>query len=97
LSGEGGIGPNLTDNYWLHGGDIKDIFKTVKYGVPEKGMIAWKAQLRPVDMHRVSSYIKTLVGTEPANQKEPQGELYNQPEDSATDTLSQDAVGLLEK
>jgi cytochrome c oxidase cbb3-type subunit 3 len=98
MSGEGmlGLGPNLTDNYWLHGGSIKDVFKTIKYGVPEKGMIAWKAQLRPVDMHRVASYIQTLVGTEPANPKAPEGELY-QPEQSAKDTLSQDAVGLLEK
>ncbi|MEL6273952.1 MAG: cbb3-type cytochrome c oxidase N-terminal domain-containing protein, partial [Bacteroidota bacterium] len=39
--GEGGIGPNLTDQYWLHGGDITSIFSTVKYGVPEKGMVAW--------------------------------------------------------
>lgn len=95
-AGEGGVGPNLTDNYWLHGGSIKDIFKTIKYGVPEKGMVSWKTQLRPVDIHRVASYIQTLVGTQPANPKEPQGELY-QPEESATDTLSQEAVGLLEK
>lgn len=76
LAGEGGVGPNLTDPYWLHGGSITDIFKTIKYGVPEKGMIAWKAQLRPAEMHKIASYIMTLNGTEPANAKEPQGELY---------------------
>lgn len=74
--GGGGVGPNLTDNYWLHGGDIKDVFSTVKYGVPAKGMISWKDQLNPAQMQNVSSYILTLVGTDPANPKEPQGELY---------------------
>ena len=81
LEGGGGspvsVGPNLTDEYWLHGGDIKDIFKTVKFGVIEKGMIAWKDQLKPVDIHRVSSYILSLQGTNPPNAKEPQGELYS--------------------
>jgi len=74
IMGEGGVGPNLTDEYWIHGGTIKDVFKTIKYGVPEKGMISWQAQLRPKDMHQVSSYIMTLVGTNPPNGKEPQGE-----------------------
>jgi cytochrome c oxidase cbb3-type subunit 3 len=74
--GEGGVGPNLTDDYWLHGGDIKDVFKTIKYGVPEKGMIAWQAQLPPAEIHKISSYIMTLVGTSPPNGKEPQGEVY---------------------
>ena len=72
--GEGGVGPNLTDNYWLHGtGDIKSVFKTIKYGVPQKGMIAWKTQLRPADIHQVSSFILTLIGTNPPNGKEPEG------------------------
>ncbi|MEO0728634.1 MAG: cbb3-type cytochrome c oxidase N-terminal domain-containing protein [Bacteroidota bacterium] len=74
--GGGGVGPNLTDEYWLHGGDIKDIFTTIKYGVPEKGMISWKAQLRAGDMQRVASYILTLGGTTPANPKAPEGDLY---------------------
>lgn len=74
--GGGGVGPNLTDNFWLHGGDIKDVFSTVKYGIPAKGMISWKEQLNPAQMQNVSSYILTLVGTDPANPKEPQGELY---------------------
>ncbi len=76
--GEGGIGPNLTDQHWIHGGGIKNVFKTVKYGVPEKGMIAWSAQLKPADMQKVSSYILTLVGTNPPNAKEPQGEIWKE-------------------
>ncbi len=74
--GEGGVGPNLTDDYWIHGGDIKDVFRTIKYGVPEKGMIAWNTQMRPTDMQKVSSYIQTLHGTNPPNAKEPQGDLF---------------------
>jgi cytochrome c oxidase cbb3-type subunit 3 len=77
-AGEGGIGPNLTDKYWLHGGHINDIFKTIKYGVPAKGMVAWKAQLRDGDIQNLSSYILTLKGTNPANAKDPQGEIYEE-------------------
>jgi len=79
--GEGGIGPNMTDKYWIHGGDVTAIFKTIKYGVPAKGMIAWKSQLRPSDIQNVSSYILTLQGTNPPNGKEPQGELYEPTEE----------------
>lgn len=72
--GEGGTGPNLTDAYWIHGGTINDVFKTVKYGVPKQGMIAWQKKLTAKDMQNVSSYIITLQGTNPPNAKEPQGE-----------------------
>ncbi len=74
--GEGGVGPNMTDDYWIHGGDIKKVFSTIKYGVLEKGMIAWKDQLRPREIQELSSYILTLRGTNPPNPKAPQGELY---------------------
>lgn len=77
--GQGLIGPNFTDNYWIHGGSINDVFKTVKYGVPQKGMIAWQSQLTPVEMRDVSSYILTFVGTTPKNPpppKAPEGQLY---------------------
>ncbi|MEZ4940086.1 MAG: cbb3-type cytochrome c oxidase N-terminal domain-containing protein [Saprospiraceae bacterium] len=78
-SGEGTVGPNMTDEYWLHGGGIKNIFKTVKYGVPEKGMISWQSQLTPKDIQKVSSYILTLQGTNPPNGKDPQGEIWVEP------------------
>lgn len=74
--GEGGIGPNFTDEYWLHGGSIQDVFKVVKYGVTEKGMQAWKNELLPLQIQEVSSYILSLQGTNPPNPKEPQGERY---------------------
>jgi len=71
--GEGKVGPNLTDDYYLHGAGIKNIFHTVSEGVPEKGMIAWKKQLNPLQIQLVSSYVITLKGTNPANPKAPQG------------------------
>jgi cytochrome c oxidase cbb3-type subunit 3 len=74
--GEGKVGPNFTDKFWLHGGSINDLFKTIKYGVPEKGMISWQSQLNPRQMREVASYILTLQGTNPPNQKEAQGVEY---------------------
>jgi cytochrome c oxidase cbb3-type subunit 3 len=71
---EGGVGPNLTDEYWLHGGSVQAIFKTIKYGVPQKGMIAWQQKLKPDEIQNVASYILSLQGTNPANGKEPQGD-----------------------
>ncbi|MEH6308513.1 cbb3-type cytochrome c oxidase N-terminal domain-containing protein [Olivibacter sp. CPCC 100613] len=76
--GEGGIGPNLTDNYWLHGASIKDVFKTIKRGVPDKGMIAWEQQLSPSKIAQVANYILSLQGTNPPNAKAPQGDLNEQ-------------------
>ncbi|MFC5283912.1 cbb3-type cytochrome c oxidase N-terminal domain-containing protein [Pedobacter alpinus] len=73
-NGEGTVGPNLTDEYWLHGGSINNVFKTIKYGVPEKGMISWEKQLSPKQISDVSNYIESLKGTNPANPKAPQGE-----------------------
>jgi cytochrome c oxidase cbb3-type subunit 3 len=90
MAGEGGVGPNLTDEYWLHGGDIKSVFKTIKYGVPEKGMISWKSQLRPADMNKTASYIRTLVGTNPPNGKEPQGEKLQVENTMPTDSTALD-------
>lgn len=75
--GGGGIGPNLTDEYWIHGGDIKDVFKVIKYGVIEKGMVPWEDQLNPQEIQQVASYILNLQGTSPAAPKAPQGELYS--------------------
>jgi cytochrome c oxidase cbb3-type subunit 3 len=75
-AGEGGVGPNLTDEYWLHGGGVKNIFKTIKYGVPEKGMVAWSSTLKPADMQKVASFILTMQGTNPPNPKAPQGDIW---------------------
>jgi len=71
--GGGLIGPNLTDEYWIHGGTVNNIFKTLKYGVPEKGMIAWEKILTAKQTSDVSNFILSLKGSKPANPKEPQG------------------------
>lgn len=74
--GQGGVGPNLTDKFWIHGGGIKDLFKTITHGIPEKGMIAWEKTLNPIQIQQVSSYVLTLQGTNPPGAKEPQGEEF---------------------
>ena len=76
--GEGTVGPNLTDEYWIHGGSIQDLFKTLKYGWVEKGMKSWKDDLSPMQIAQVASYIRTLKGTNPPNPKAPQGDLYSE-------------------
>lgn len=73
--GGGGVGPNLTDEYWLHGNSIKDVFTVIKYGVVSKGMVPWQDQLSPEEIQQVASFVLSLKGTTPANPKDPQGEL----------------------
>lgn len=73
-AGEGGIGPNLTDEYWLHGGEVGDVFRTIKYGVLDKGMVPWEQNLTPAQLAEVTNYIVSLRGTNPPNAKEPQGD-----------------------
>jgi cytochrome c oxidase cbb3-type subunit 3 len=76
--GQGSVGPNLTDEYWIHGGGVKDIFKTIKYGYPDKGMQSWQTTYSPVQMQQLATYIRTLKGTNPPNPKAPQGDLYKE-------------------
>ena len=73
--GEGGAGPNLTDDYWLHKGSLNDIYHTIKNGYPEKGMQSWAAVFSPKEISFLASYVKSLYGTKPPNAKAPQGEL----------------------
>lgn len=91
--GGGGVGPNLTDYYWLHGNSIADVFSTIKYGVPAKGMISWKDQMSPAQIQEVASYILTLEGTEPANPKEPQGDFMERV-DVAEEEIAGDSVNI---
>jgi cytochrome c oxidase cbb3-type subunit 3 len=77
--GGGGIGPNLTDQHWILGGGIKNVFSTISEGGRDgKGMVAWKQILKPVEMAQVASYVITLGGTTPANPKEAEGELWEE-------------------
>lgn len=75
--GGGGIGPNLTDDFWILGGGIKNVFHTISEGGRAgKGMIAWKTDLKPSEMAQVASYVLSLHGTKPAEPKEPEGEIW---------------------
>lgn len=74
--GGNAIGPNLTDPYWLHGGELKDIFATIKVGVVEKGMPAWGKAMSPKDLRDVTFYVMSLVGTNPPDAKAAQGDLF---------------------
>lgn len=73
VDGGGQIGPNLTDDAWIHGGTIDSIYATVNAGVLAKGMPAWGKLLKPDEMTEVVAYVWTLHGTTPAKPKEPQG------------------------
>ena len=74
--GEGGIGPNMTDRFWLHGNTYENMVTTITEGVPEKGMISWKAMLNPEKIRQAAAFVYSLKGTNPPNPKAPQGEEY---------------------
>lgn len=91
-SGGGGIGPNLTDDNWILGGGIKNIYHTVSEGGRAgKGMISWKTDLKPSEMAQVSSYVMTLHGTNPADGKEPEGDIWKD-ENSAVDNVDVEVI-----
>lgn len=71
--GEGNIGPNLTDAYWLHGSRPEQIGLTIFQGVPEKGMPTWRGALSAEKIQQVAAYVISLQGSEPPNPKAPQG------------------------
>jgi cytochrome c oxidase cbb3-type subunit III len=94
-NGEGNaVGPNLTDEYWLHGGSLGDVFKTVKNGVPDKGMQAWSKTFSPTDIKNISSFILSLQGTKPANAKAAQGNLYEPAKASDSLSVKKDTTGV---
>jgi mono/diheme cytochrome c family protein len=72
--GEGGIGPNMTDEYYIHGSTLSNMIATILNGVPAKGMISWRPILKEEQILQVASYILTLHGSNPPNAKAPQGE-----------------------
>lgn len=90
--GGGDIGPNLTDEYWKHGGDIKDLFKVIRHGVQGTNMIAWEGFISPEKMQNVSSYILTLKGSNPENPKKPEGEIYKPAGEVKADSVQVQAI-----
>lgn len=74
MNGEGNpVGPNLTDDFWIHGCSFQNVFNIIKNGNPGKGMTAFKSQLSDERIQKVASYVMTLRGTNPPNAKAPQG------------------------
>jgi cytochrome c oxidase cbb3-type subunit 3 len=71
---QGIVGPNLTDDYWLHGGRPAEIYHTITEGVPEKGMVPWKSMLSPEEIAAVTVFVMSLHGTSPPNPKPPEGQ-----------------------
>lgn len=85
-NGQGLVGPNLTDQYWIHGGGIKNVYATIKNGVPAKGMISWQLVLTGKQIQEAGSYVLSLQGSNPAGAKPPQGEKWNETETASTTT-----------
>jgi cytochrome c oxidase cbb3-type subunit 3 len=71
--GQGVIGPNLTDKYWIHGGKPSQIAHTITTGVPDKGMVTWGGVLKPEQIRHVAAYVLSIRGSNPPNPKAPQG------------------------
>lgn len=87
--GGNSIGPNLTDEYWLHGGEIKHVFLTIKNGVVEKGMPAWGKAMTAQDVRDVAFFVMSLQGTNPPDPKAPQGDIFRQVKATADSTATQ--------
>lgn len=103
----GQIGPNLTDDMWINGGGIKNVFNTIMEGGRDgKGMVSWKATIKPSDIQKVASYVLSLQGSKPVNPKptEPEAKKWvdeNAPKDAAqpaaTDTTKVAAKEVVSK
>lgn len=87
--GGGIVGPNLTDKYWIHGGSIKNVYTTIKMGVPAKGMISWQLVFSQKQMQQLASYVLSLQGSNPLGGKAPEGALYIEPVVTSQDSLNQ--------
>jgi cytochrome c oxidase cbb3-type subunit 3 len=95
--GGGQIGPNLTDNYWILGGGIKNVFNTVMEGGRDgKGMVAWKASIKPSDIQKVASYVLSLQGTNPKDAKPTELEAKEWVEE-ATKVITKDTLKVTNK
>jgi cytochrome c oxidase cbb3-type subunit 3 len=95
--GGGQIGPNLTDNYWILGGGIKNVFNTVMEGGRDgKGMVAWKASIKPSDIQKVASYVLSLQGTNPKDAKPTEQEAKEWVEE-ATKVITKDTLKVTNK
>ena len=99
--GGGSIGPNLTDDHWILGGGIKNVFNTIMEGGREgKGMVPWKATIKPSDIQKLASYVISLQGTNPPDGKAPEGEIWvdeNAPKVEGESTTPTDTINTAAK
>lgn len=72
---QGLIGPNLTDDKWIHGGKVTQIFGTIAKGVPAKGMPPWGRAIAPDELAALVSYIRSIQGSTPPLPKAPEGKV----------------------
>ncbi len=92
-NGEGNaVGPNLTDKYWLHGGSLSNVFKTITNGVPDKGMQAWGKTFSSAEIKNIASYVLSLQGSNPANAKASQGDLFSPTAKADSSSVKKDSV-----
>lgn len=90
--GGGIVGPNLTDDYWIHGGGIKIVYATIKTGVPAKGMISWQLVFSQKQIQELASYVLSLHGTNPPGGKAPEGTMYVEKDSTTTVAQKIDSV-----
>ena len=90
--GEGMIGPNLTDGYWMHGGSPQAIAVSIRDGIPDKGMPGWDSSLSAEDIENLTGFILSIQGSEPANAKAPEGTLYEAEPEAAVQVSDDPAV-----
>jgi cytochrome c oxidase cbb3-type subunit 3 len=95
--GGGGTGPNLCDDSWIHGGSPKDIFKSIKYGWKEKGMIPWKDLYNDQKILKIASYVNSFQGKKPLSPKAPQGDKYVPVADTTAKTVTTDSTAIAAK
>lgn len=87
--GGGLVGPNLTDEYWINGGGIKNVYTTIKKGVPTKGMISWELVFSQKQIQNLGSFVLTLQGTKPPGGKAPEGVMHVEPVVATKDSVKQ--------
>ena len=74
--GRGNIGPNLTDDRWIHGGSVEQVFQSIAKVWPAKGMPPWGRALRPDELAALVSYVRSLQGSTPPNPRAPEGDPF---------------------
>ena len=87
------VGPNLTDQYWIHGGAVTTVYATIKNGVAAKGMISWQLVFTPKQIQEIASYVLSMQGTNPPNAKKQEGALYVEPTVTAAPADTAKAAG----